>query len=306
MATPGLRGLLPPLAPEDRYPLKWAHEYLKALPYVTFPIDTRAGITALGMQDNDNWGDCVEAGEVHQEMTTAVYAGTGFTPDPHLALQRAQQYAGFPSNPPGPGTDMPTYYHQLWLAGLIKAWAPVNVTDKDTMLGLMQAGFGLQIGVSLCPINQQQFQDDQPWDPAGETPDPEDGHCVLWSFAQGPDGPYEVGTWGVWWPASEDWIDTCLVNNPSGQAYLLITTEEQLAKFEPDLVADLEAIGGGDSPQATPQQVPILGSVIDDAVDDIKGVVDDIKGAIRETVRDIDDVIDKLGEHRQRLSTHLQ
>jgi hypothetical protein len=48
----------------------------------------------------------------------------------------------------------------------------------------------------------------------------------------------------------------CLVNNPNGEAYLIVTTEAQLAKFEPQLLIDLKAIGGGDSAPDTPP-VPV-------------------------------------------------
>jgi hypothetical protein len=208
------------------------------------------------MQGNDVWGDCVEAGEVHYEMTTSVAAGTPFAPASDLAVQRAQQFAGFVT-PPGPGTDIPSYLHSLYVAKIVKGWCPVDQTDRTTCVSLMQLGFGLLIGVNLFDANEDQFNSGQPFDvTAGQSPDPQDGHCVLWSRSQSVTGPEGVGTWGVWWPATEPWIQACLIQNPDGEAYLVITSEEQLAKFEPALVADLDAIGGGDNPVPAPAPAP--------------------------------------------------
>lgn len=259
----GLRGRLPRKPEGERYPLKWAHEYLAGpLPVPSFPIDVTEGITHFGMLGNDEWGDCVEAGELHQEMTTAAAAGT-VGPDPNdttLALSRARQFAGFGDTPPGPGTNMADYLHGLFGAGLIKAWAPVDASDRETCLGLMEAGFGLLVGVNLFPESMDQFNEGRPFDAVpGSSPDPQDGHCILWvksaSLAQGMDA---FVTWGEIWPATAAWTRAVLHENPNGEAFLVVTTEEDLAKISPDLVADCRALGGGEeSTQPEPQPEPV-------------------------------------------------
>jgi hypothetical protein len=250
----GLRGRLPKRPPEQRFALKWAHEYLAVeLPAPNYPVNVTEGIVNLGMQGNDVWGDCVEAGEVHYEMTTSASAGSPFTPSPDLAVQRAQQYAGFGTTPPGPGTDMPGYLHSLYQAGIILGWCPVDQTNRTTCVSLMALGFGLLIGVNLYDANESQFNSGQPFDVMpGQSPDPNDGHCVLWGSSQSATGPEGVGTWAVWWPTTEAWIESCLIQNPDGEAYLVITTEEQKAQFAPALFSDLDAIGGGDDPEPAP------------------------------------------------------
>lgn len=229
--------------------MRWAHEYLLgALPAPSFPIDVTEGLTDLGMQGNADWGDCVDAAETHLEMVTSRAAGQSPPYDPQpsdgdgcVSVVRYKEQTGA-TTPPGNGSDMASFC--LWgvKKGLWRAFAPADHTNLPVLLGLMQAGFGLLIGVSLTDRNEAQFNAGQPF--TGGTPDPQNGHCVLLGAATGPSGPFRVGTWGVWWEADLSFVMDCLVNNPDGEAFLLVTNEEQLARFEPALLADVAELGG--------------------------------------------------------------
>jgi hypothetical protein len=253
-----LRGRLPVKPPDERYPLKWAHEYMLGGPRpAVFPVDVTEGLINLGMMGNDQYGNCGACGEVHEEMVQAVAAQVpGPLPDSTLAVDRYNAYDGN-QPPPGPGVNLPDYLHWCFQQGFIKAWCPVDHTNVSVCASLMGEGFGLYIGVNLTDNNETQFNNGQPFDPAGLQPDPQDGHCVIWNYMATASGPHKVGTWGKFQDATNDWITQCLVQNPNGEAYLIITTEAQLAKFEPQLLADLQAIGGGDSaPAPQPEPAP--------------------------------------------------
>ena len=223
--------------------MRWAHEYLSApLPDPVFPIDVTGGITDFGMMGNDVWGNCFACGERHLEMTTAKAAGiAGPGPDDTTAVTWCEQYTGV-TTPPGPGADLASFLLWLFKRGLVKAFAPVDHRDKVAMQGLMQAGFGLYLGVSLTDDNEAQFSAGQPW--TGGSPDPANGHCVVWSKSQSATGPHEVITYGVSYPCDDSFVTDCLVDNPDGEAFLVVTTEEQLALFTPRLLADCQSLGG--------------------------------------------------------------
>lgn len=254
MPVAGLRGRA---RKTSLYNLQWAHTYLATpLPTPVFPIDVTGGITDFGMMGNDQWGNCAECAKAHLDMTTATAAETPvLSPDSGQAVSDYMIYAGATS-PPGPGTDLADYLQKLYKAGRIKAWAPVDHGNRAVCLGLMQAGFGLYIGVNLTDNNESQFNNDQPWDPAGQQPDPDDGHCVLWVQAKSEEGPDGDVTWGKTQAATLAWTDACLHKNPNGEAYLVVTTDEQLAKFTPALLADIQALDGTGGEPPAPAPVP--------------------------------------------------
>jgi hypothetical protein len=143
---------------------------------------------------------------------------------------------------------------KLFKAGKIKAFAPVDLSNKESLFGLMAAGCGLYTGVNLTANNNDQFNNGQPFDPEGLQPDPQDGHCVDLIKSASITGPHWVITWGLAWEVTDEWLELCLLQNPNGEAFLVVTTEEQLALFEPSLVADCKALGG--TTEAEPQTHP--------------------------------------------------
>ena len=252
----GLKGRLPQRAVGDRFNIQWAHQYLASpLPSPTYPIDVTGGITDFGMMGNDNYGDCGAAGEVHGEMTTAVAAGvTGPAPDSPLALNRYTTYVGS-TTPPGPGVVLADYLLWLYKNGYIKAFAPVDHTNKAQMDALMQVGFFLYVGVNLTDRDEQDFGAQPPvtWGSQGGTPqpNPNNGHCIIKVKADG-HGTDGWVTWGAVQLSTEEWTKAVVQ-----EAWLVVTTEEQLAKFTPALLADINALGGtGGSQPPAPSPFP--------------------------------------------------
>jgi hypothetical protein len=179
--TVGLKGRLPVLPPHERLPLAYAHEYLAApLPNPNYPIDVTEQITDFGMQGNDQYGNCGAAGETHIEMTTAKAAGaTGPDPNSTVSVDRYCQYTGS-RTPPGPGVVLAKYLLWLYQQGWIKAFAPVDYTNKAQCDAFMQAGFGLYVGVALTDRDEQDFQNGTTWGQDGVAPvsDANNGHCL--------------------------------------------------------------------------------------------------------------------------------
>ena len=235
-------GKLPQKPQGERFGLMWAHHYLvDALAAPKYPINVTEGISDWGMLGNDVWGDCAQAAEFHVEMTTAAAAGTPYpTPPFTVAVNRYKKFTGS-HTPPGPGTTLADYYHWLYKRGQIIAFAPVdpkNVIAKDA---LMQAGFGLQVGVTLTRHAETEFNHSETWGEGAVTPTPALGHAIVRVRATGtrPSDESTYVTWGAEQPATRRWDGLCV-----DQEWLIVTTEEKLAKFTPALIADIENLHG--------------------------------------------------------------
>lgn len=259
-ATEQPTGLFGRLPRQKVFPLKFASEYLLGDPTAaaTYPIDVTEGITDFGMMGNDQWSDCVQVAEVHLEMTTGAAAGAEApAADSPLALQRAQQFAGFGDTPPGPGTIINEYLHDLYVAGVILGWCPIDHTNEAEVDRITQEGIGVILGVDLFASNMSQFNAHQPLDADGNGPQLSMGHGVVLvkKVALGEAG--SIITWAVVADVTPAWLQGALHQNTNGEAYLVITTEEQKAKFSAELFTDLDAIGGGDAPaeEPTPPEV---------------------------------------------------
>lgn len=248
----GLGGRLPVKPVGERFAIQWAHEYLAvAIPPPVYPIDVTGGITDFGLMGNGDFGNCGPCGEVHTEMTTAVAAKTvGPPPTSTLAITRYQAYTGV-QNPPGPGVNLADYLLWCYNKGYIKAFAPVDYTNRAICDGLMQIGFGLYVGVNLCDNSISQFNNNQQtWDPAGMQPDPNEGHCIEKVFSDGKTLDGYV-TWGLKQLATFLWTETCVE-----EAWLIVTTQEQLALFTPQLLVDINALGGTGGSTTPPPPPP--------------------------------------------------
>jgi hypothetical protein len=228
----------------EAYPnLRYAHTYLAApLPEPTYPVDVTENIGDWGMAGNDLWGDCVAAAEWHYEMSTAGAAGVplpGATSP--VPVERYCQASGATS-PPGPGLVISTYCGWLYKRGVIKAYAPVDHRNRATADAFMQAGFGLLAGVCLTTTAEAEFNTGTSWG-AGRIPLPNltDGHGILRVRSLGPTPTAGVTyvTWGKDQDATGAWERACLE-----ELWLLVTSEEALAKFEPQLLADVQALHG--------------------------------------------------------------
>lgn len=214
-------------------------------PNPSFPVTATEGISDWGMCGNDVWGDCFSAAEWHLEMATAVAskvpmpgANTG------TALARARSYWGPSVNtPPGPGAVLVTYLAWCVQKGFVLAFAPIDHTNPSELAYFAGAGYGVYTGVSLNRTADAQFNAGQPWDVGPNDPStPTAGHCILFSRQTTAAGPFYFVSWGKLQQATANWVEACLVTNPDGEAFLVVTSEEKLAPFSPQLVADCKAL----------------------------------------------------------------
>jgi hypothetical protein len=246
----GLRGRLPVKPEGQRFALKWADQYLAQVPAPSYPIDVAGGITDFGMLGNDQYGDCGEAGIRHVEMTTAVAAGQ---PVPSFTTQEAvSEYLTYTGGQ-DVGVNLADFLLYLFKKGRIKAFAPVDHTNVAMADSLMQIFGGLYCGVSLTDDAEQLFNSDQEWTTAhGERPDQNEGHCIEKVRADGTANDTYV-TWGALQKATDAWSKAC-----TEEIWVVATTEEQAAAFDPQLLADIQALGGtGGQPLPVPTPPPV-------------------------------------------------
>ncbi len=237
----GLRGRLPVKPEGKRFALCWAHEYLAApVPPPVYPIDVTEGITDFGLLGNDTAGDCGEAGVRHVEMTTAIAAGL---PLPTFTAQEAlAEYFAFTGGQ-DTGVNLADFLLWLYKKGRIKAFAPVDHTNVALANALLAEFHALYCGVNLTDDANALFNAGQPWTVAnGETPDPTEGHCIEKVRAMDPSLPGAMDgwvTWGAVQPSTVQWSAACLE-----EVWLVVTTEEQLARFTPVLLSEINALSG--------------------------------------------------------------
>lgn len=246
--TPGLRGRLPVKAPDDRYAIKYLHEYV-TLPDPVYPIDVSGGLTEWGMLGNDQVGDCGEAGIRHIEMSTAACAKAkvpSFTTAQALSEYRA--YTGGPDT----GVVLADFLMWLYKKGRILAFAPVDHHAKKLVDSALQAFRGLYCGVSLTDNADELFSEHKPW--AAGHPDPREGHCIAKVKATARQDVWV--TWGALQASSQGWTTGCL-----DEVWAVITTEDsalspaQLAQLR----ADIDAAGGtGGADVADPTPAPVV------------------------------------------------
>jgi hypothetical protein len=163
-------------------------------------------VTSIGMLGNDNWGDCVEAGDGHIiEQQTKVGQGTEVVVTDAQVLNAYSAITGFDpnagppgSNPTDQGTEIQAgldYLRRTGLAGhKITAFAqldPTNMTDVRVAV----SEFGcISIGLAFPSSAMDQFNNGQPWDVVPGSPI-EGGHCVI---IAGYDATYlYLYTWGA-------------------------------------------------------------------------------------------------------------
>ena len=249
----GLQGRLPVKPEGKRFAIQWAHDYL-ALPVLppTYPIDVTGGVTNWGMLGNDQYGDCGEAGIRHVEMSTALAAGQSL---PVVTSQEAvNEYLRYTGGQ-DTGVNLADFLLWLYHQGRIKAFAPVDHKNAAQVDSLLNEFHGLYVGVNLTNDAQQLFGTGSPWTVAnGELPNPSEGHCIVKVKANGSMDGWV--TWGAVQPSTAAWSSLCVE-----EVWLVVTTQEQLAKFTPDLLADIQALGGtggvpAPAPQPTPTPVP--------------------------------------------------
>lgn len=152
--------------------------------------DYYSKVTTWGMDGNDNWGDCVCAGDCHICVQQTAY-GTpaAVVPTTDQALAIYSSIGGFNPNAGPPGSN-PTdngatvqdglnYLRKTGVSGFkIAAFGELDVKDYNQIkLGVSQFG-GLSIGINLPNSAMTQFNTGQPWTPVKGSPN-DGGHCVI-------------------------------------------------------------------------------------------------------------------------------
>jgi len=220
------------------------------LPAPAYPVDVSGGITAWGMDGNDQYGDCTFAGRLHYQMAKAA---AGREPMPtETAAELVAEYLAYDG-----GQDVGANIADLLLywykQNKILAFAPVDHTDPAAVDAAVQAFHGCYVGVNLTDDANDLFTKGLPWTVVlGEQPDPSEGHCVVRVAADGHSLDTYV-TWGALQPATRDWSAACLA-----EAWVLITSEDaQAANLDiAALRADIDALHGTGGDGAVPVPVP--------------------------------------------------
>lgn len=194
-------------------------------------------IPSIGMLGNDEYGDCVFAGDGHiVEQQTAIGQTKETTVTTAQALAAYTAVTGF--NPKDPNTDQGAlisdglaYLRKTGLAGVkIAAYGQVAVGSMDK-IKLAVAEFGaVSIGLNFPNSAMDQFNNSQPWDVVPDDGGIDGGHCVI---VCGYDATYlYVYTWGAiqkvtyafWakyveeaWPVvTQVWVNTTTGLDPEG------------------------------------------------------------------------------------------
>jgi hypothetical protein len=242
---------MPSLAPADRFPLKWLHQYTKPgqpLPAPKYPIDVSGGITDWLMLGNgpdptctshpDGVGDCTFAGREHYRMAKAARATETETWETSNKL--VAEYLKY-DHGVDQGANIANLLLAWYRAGKIMAFAPVDHTNPAALDAAMAAFTGTYCGVNLTDDADQLFSERQPWTVAkGQNPDPAEGHCIVKVKADG-NGIDTWVTWGALQESTKDWTSACL-----DEAWVIITTEDENSTLI-DLAAlraDIDALGG--------------------------------------------------------------
>jgi hypothetical protein len=249
LRVPGRRGRLPVKPPDERFNIQFLSRYLKSpLPAPAYPIDVSGGITAWQMLGNgpdptlhvnggQPVGDCTFAGRQHLRMAKA--AAGDETETWETTDELVTEYLAYDH-----GQDVGANIADLLLywfnATKIKAFAPVDHTDRTACDAAMTAFHGLYVGVNLTQDADQLFAEGQPWTVAnGEKPNRNDGHCIVKVKADGQQFDTWV-TWGALQQSTEEWAAACL-----DEAWAIVTTEDEAAKLDMvALLADIRALGG--------------------------------------------------------------
>lgn len=197
----------PGVKPNDpRRPRLYFSTFRRASALAPVSVDYYSQVQNIGMLGNDNWGDCVEAGDGHVvEQQTRVGQGAEVVVTEDQALAAYTAITGFDPNagPPGQnptdnGTEIQTGLSWLRKTGfgghVIAAFAQLDPSNiSDVKLAVSEFGC-ISIGLAFPASAMDQFNNGQPWDVV-QGSQIEGGHCVI---VAGYDPNYlYVYTWGA-------------------------------------------------------------------------------------------------------------
>jgi hypothetical protein len=242
----GLRGRQPVKPPAERFAINFLHTYLLApLGDPHYPIDVSGGITDWQMLGNgpdptltanggQPVGDCTFAGRQHLRMAKAAAAGKVEAWE--TADELVSEYLAYDHGVDS-GANIAEVLMYWFVAGKIRAFAPVDHSDPEACDAIMAAFHGLYVGVDLPDNANTQFASGEPWTlDDGDQPYPTDGHCIVKVRADGTQFDTWI-TWGTLQRSTREWTGGCI-----REAWAVITTEDEASMLHmPDLVADIVA-----------------------------------------------------------------
>jgi hypothetical protein len=226
------------------------HPELRLKSNLTAPIptapptgDVTSGITAFGMDGNDQHSDCGAAALDHYMVTKAGLSALigqlgGVGP---LALYFEYGTAmGEPGAQPDQGVDNATWLKFLYDKKIIEGFVQLDPKDLNEVRYMMNETRGCLVGVELTADAEQLFGAHQEWTVAdGETPDQNEGHDIL-LVKYGPEGDTFV-TWGALQLAGVNWDADCITDV---WAVLTQADATRLGVAWAPLIATIESLGG--------------------------------------------------------------
>jgi hypothetical protein len=242
----GLRGRLPVKPPGERLPIQFIHSYLRSpLSPPTYPIDVSGGIIdwkmlgngpdpTLSVNGGRPVGDCTFAARQHLRMAKAAAAGT--VEQWETSNQLVAEYLAY-DHGADRGANIAEVLLSWFLAGKIRAFAPVDYSDPAGCDAVMASFHGLYVGVDLTADANREFDAGQAWTlQQGEQPDPSDGHCVVKVMADGHQFDTWV-TWGALQQSTRPWTAGCV-----REAWAIVTAEDEAEKLDmASLLCDIVA-----------------------------------------------------------------
>lgn len=222
--------------------------------------DVTSGITAWGMDGNDEYGDCGPAATDHNQVAKAgnvdevgKLGGVG----PVALYFRYGIAQGEPPPKPDQGVTNSTWLQWLYEQGVIEGFAELNASDADEVHQAMLDFAGVLVGCTLTDDAETDFEATPPipWNiTPQDQPDPNDGHDIL-LVKYDANGDTFV-TWGGLQPATVAWDDGAI-----DEAWVILTSEDadragiNLAALQ----AEIESLGGTESttpPAPAPAPAP--------------------------------------------------
>ncbi len=245
-----MRGRLPKKPVGKRFNIQYLSRYAAGpLPAPSYPIDVTGGWTdwrmlgngpdpTLTVHDRKPVGDCTFAGRQHLRMAKA--ASENQTETWESTDDLVTEYLEY-DHGKDEGANIADLLLYWYKAGKIVAFAPVDHTKKADCDAAMTAFHGLYVGVNLTDDADQLFGEGRPWTVAdGQSPDPNDGHCIVKVKADG--GTDTWVTWGALQESTTAWTSACL-----DEAWAVITSEDSAERAGIDLAAlraDINALHG--------------------------------------------------------------
>ena len=235
-------------------------------------VDYYSQLPYIGMLGNDDWGDCVEAGDGHvTQQQTFLGQGNEILISDAEVLSAYSQITGFNPNA-GPPGDNPTDQGTEIQAGLdwlrktgfgghkIAAFAQLDPTNmNEVKLAVSEFG-AVSIGLAFPESAMDQFNAGQPWDVVKGSPI-EGGHCVI---VAGYDATYlYVYTWGAVQKMTYAFWNEYVAGN-GGEAWAVVSQDWVNATTGKDIAGvDLQTLGtqyaaltGQPNPFPAPAPVP--------------------------------------------------